>query len=497
MRPILLVLVCVLLGAAEPAVIVIDPSAMETCSSAPFRSSSFFVPKTQGGFDRFFAPARRHRLTRLHLLEIALAQSTSLETAIAYLERHRSALARVGAASDRLLLVVGAMPRWLSDQPQAAQVVGDAGWRRWQARPPADWERWREVITALARWLAANVPGERWYEVWNEPDLFSWQAGNDAFLRLYAETALALRAGDPNARVGGPATNQWDGGTPGTVGRPLLTEVMRHAAAQRLPLDFVSWHWFSALEADIAEPARQVRALAGELGLAPELVISEWNAPQAWRGSARAAALHADAFLSFAESRIDGQCVAAWEDFSATPQGLADYGLMTQRGELKPVWHIQACVDRMAQGGTLRHQRSGTLRILAGMDAAGRQLVLLWDAEPDPLLAAAAVLRADRDYRRIAAAYPRTDALLAAIRSPEVAQVGHRELFRQARDAMQAAERQQGRRGLIEMRFPSGWRLASADVVGPAVRPIVAVPLAAGWQLEVVVNEPILMELVR
>jgi xylan 1,4-beta-xylosidase len=97
---------------------------------------------------------------------------------------------------------------------------------------------WGQLIDAftkhiLQRYGAAEV--RSWYfEVWNEPNLdcFWEKADQAAYFDLYTRTAKAIKAIDPQLRVGGPST----------AGAAWVPEFLAHAKATGSPVDFITTH---------------------------------------------------------------------------------------------------------------------------------------------------------------------------------------------------------------------------------------------------------------
>jgi xylan 1,4-beta-xylosidase len=111
--------------------------------------------------------------------------------------------------------------------------------------PPADWTEWRQLVTELAAHLVQRYGTDevaKWaFEVWNEPNLVVfWPGTKGDYLRLYEESARAIKAVEPRLRVGGPATaaGEWIGA------------LAAYAAEAGLPLDFVSTHTYGNLPLD-------------------------------------------------------------------------------------------------------------------------------------------------------------------------------------------------------------------------------------------------------
>ncbi len=126
------------------------------------------------------------------------------------------------------------MPKKLSSNPNAVHAF----WYKQNVAPPKDWAKWDALIEQFARHLVDRY-GEAevatWYfEVWNEPNLDFW-AGDPkeaTYFQLYDHTARALKKVSAKLRVGGPSTAQ----------AAWVDRMIAHAAADNVPLDFVSTH---------------------------------------------------------------------------------------------------------------------------------------------------------------------------------------------------------------------------------------------------------------
>lgn len=111
--------------------------------------------------------------------------------------------------------------------------------------PPRDWDGWRRLVTALAEHLVGRYGIDevaQWaFEVWNEPNLeVFWSGTRLEYLRLYDESARAIKSVSPRLRVGGPATSaaRW------------IEPLAAHAAETGVALDFVSTHTYGNLPLD-------------------------------------------------------------------------------------------------------------------------------------------------------------------------------------------------------------------------------------------------------
>ena len=107
--------------------------------------------------------------------------------------------------------------------------------------PPADDGAWRDYIQAFLRFLIRRYGTQEirgWYfEVWNEPDLpyAFWNGTRDEYFHFYRVTAEAIKAVDPEIRVGGPATS----------GSRWIESFLRYCRENGVPVDFISTHQYA------------------------------------------------------------------------------------------------------------------------------------------------------------------------------------------------------------------------------------------------------------
>lgn len=153
---------------------------------------------------------------------------------------------RVLEAGLRPVVELGFMPRDLASDPSFTVFEYRA-----IASPPKDWDRWRELVAALAANLVERYGidevAEWGFEVWNEPNLHSFWSGSDSdYFRLYDEAARAVKSVDRRLLVGGPAT----------AAAGWIPAFSRHVADAGVPCDFVSTHIYGTLPLDIRPAVR-------------------------------------------------------------------------------------------------------------------------------------------------------------------------------------------------------------------------------------------------
>jgi hypothetical protein len=209
---------------------------------------------------------------------------------------------------------IGAQPILAASyMPQAFDAVPDG--ERHSA--PADYAAWEELSARAAKHALERGTRVGLWEVWNETNAgwlkpgpndagsesfaaFVKQASGkdakdrdvvrrfEAYCKLYRATALGVRRGDPQAKVGGPAlaSGPYDegGGGPGVHGRTFALGLMLYCDRERLPIDFLSWHEYFQPSDVIAAQAKTFRALAADVpslrGRDLPLYVTEWN--EAW-----------------------------------------------------------------------------------------------------------------------------------------------------------------------------------------------------------------------
>lgn len=140
----------------------------------------------------------------------------------------------------RPIVELSFMPTAIASDP-AADVFAYHG----LISTPRDWADWYHVVRALAEHLVERYGLDevcQWaFEVWNEPNLeVFWTGSQDDYLRLYDESARALKDVHPDLRVGGPSTaaGEW------------VEALTAHAAHAGVPLDFVTSHTYGNIPLD-------------------------------------------------------------------------------------------------------------------------------------------------------------------------------------------------------------------------------------------------------
>ncbi len=122
--------------------------------------------------------------------------------------------------------------------------------------PPADHQKWADLIKATLRHLAERYGEDEvstWpCEVWNEPNLpgFWEHADEAAYHQLYKTSVLAVKEAMPKMRVGGPAI------CGGATSLDWVRHFLTFCRDEKLPVDFLTRHAYMG-----ENPQRQGRYL--------------------------------------------------------------------------------------------------------------------------------------------------------------------------------------------------------------------------------------------
>jgi xylan 1,4-beta-xylosidase len=228
------------------------------------------------------------------------------------------------------------------------------------------------------------------FEVWNEPNLrVFWSADEATYFDLYDASVRAVRSVDPTLRVGGPAT--------AAVG--WVDDLLAHAAAGDVPLDFISTHTYGLPPLDLRPiTARFDRSDLPiwwtEWGVSPThgapINDSVWAAPLVCRGMRSAAGrLESLAYWVASDHFVE----------LGEPERLfhGGFGLLTIGNLRKPrFWAIRILelLGERELATTIDGDGAGGLvEAWATRDSDGRVAIALWNgtidqtkADGDPLL---------------------------------------------------------------------------------------------------------------
>ena len=159
--------------------------------------------------------------------------------------------------------------------------------------PPKDPARWAQAAIGIIRhynegWADGFHHDIRRWEIWNEPETRPgmWTGTDEQFFEFYGVVSRALKAAFPKLMIGGPGV----GITGDLVGEELkpsaiLTGFLETCRRESLPLDFLSWHCYSASNNPLELPIRAhcIRRLLNDYGFdKAESYLDEWRSIPDW-----------------------------------------------------------------------------------------------------------------------------------------------------------------------------------------------------------------------
>lgn len=162
------------------------------------------------------------------------------------------------------------LPYWSYDyEPYPLQINGD------YRSPPSNLNAWKQALSAISAHFRQNNLPVGYHEIWNEPDygatFFTGSASD--YLTMYNYGVTGLRAGDPDAVVGGlSSANQ----------TAWLPSYLDYLTQNGLPSDFVSIHHYPSNYDEPSEIASYLASVKGYFANRPsfnntEIHLNEYN----------------------------------------------------------------------------------------------------------------------------------------------------------------------------------------------------------------------------
>ncbi len=136
-------------------------------------------------------------------------------------------------------------------------------------RPPTV-DPWKRIVTDVATHLKGSAVS--YHEVWNEPN-FDWFfiGGPQDYFQIYENTARAIKAANPDAKVGGP-----------TVSLPDWYQgFVQYVQSRDIPLDFFSYHNYGEMAHDWTTQVGKLLAADARF-LRTETTLDEYNVYHSW-----------------------------------------------------------------------------------------------------------------------------------------------------------------------------------------------------------------------
>jgi len=266
---------------------------------------------------------------------------------------------------------------------------------------PSNYAEWEDLIYAMVR--HCNVEkryGVEYWEVFNEPDI--GESGGcplrftpEDYCTYYERTVSAVRRADPSAKVGGPALAYYKS--------PLLPALLEHCSRNGVPIDFVSWHYYTDDPQVIVQSIRDVKTLLARFpSLKCRTVIDEWNISLGWESTFHAfqPCFILETTLRFLEEGLDLSCyyhIRDWhvsgEQFSRfmSPEGNRFmtfwwnvmpqfHGIFDYQGHMRPSYFIFKLLSHMKGARLGVSLKDSPVKCLAAWDPHFQVVnILLWN----------------------------------------------------------------------------------------------------------------------
>jgi hypothetical protein len=331
-----------------------------------YKPGIFLVPKTPNGTNDFLNNGIHYNSIRIISIETALNYWTvsSINDVMAQLESQKNNILLANSRCDKLVLPILKMPLWLSSSTDTTSIGG--GFMVFNAMPPANYTTWNLLMDSIVSKINNQWGLDPYYEIWNEPDGEYWQGTTNEYFEFFKNTYFAIKINHPSAKVGGPTVSNFVSQfqtttlpngylTHSQLDSTIIGLVIDSCVSWSAHLDFISWHKFGinlhAIENEM-NYLNQKLINTGH-GIVP-YIVSEWNMTSSLRESTFNTAYMINYVQALKEYNIEGQMVAAWQDFSMnateytdTSEFHGDYGLLSWGALHKPAWKALKLLNRL------------------------------------------------------------------------------------------------------------------------------------------------------
>lgn len=178
----------------------------------------------------------------------------------------------------RMMHVNAYNPVFLQKKDARPEGNMELGMRSCWNTMPEDMAAWREINRLYALHFKALEKKDRFYEIWNEPDLqpVFFTGTMEDFFEIYRFGAMGVREGDADARIGGPVISNAAFDNPADADPGGWAEAfLDFADREKLPLDFFSYHNYASPKKIVPLMRDAIRNRPGMEQV--ETVISEYN----------------------------------------------------------------------------------------------------------------------------------------------------------------------------------------------------------------------------
>lgn len=220
------------------------------------------------------------------------------------------------------------------------------------------------------------------YEVWNEPDQpnatkFNW----DAYIRMYQNTAAAVRAGDPDAVIGGISASHLS-----VLGKDNYIKFLDTIRESETPIDFVSFHDY---DRDYLTEVPQIRAellarddyynktsiMYTEFNI-HNLPMSEWSTPIEERSDFYLQKSEAVPEMIRAIDNLNSMTDVSLVQWAALLMGNSCFAIIDSEGNRAPAYWAQYLYAHMPVERVLSENAQDGVIVLASSDE-GKSAIMI------------------------------------------------------------------------------------------------------------------------
>lgn len=263
--------------------------------------------------------------------------------------------------------------------------------------PPKEAAKWAAICLGIIRhynegWANGFHHRIRYWEIWNEPENrpAMWTGSDEDYFQLYRVAATAIKARFPDLKVGGPAVGASGQFIKGEFcATAFVTNFLGVCRRESLPLDFFSWHCYTADPSELAVRARAIRRLLDAHGFtATESHLNEWNflPGNTWKPLTRTSSpdIRQHFYEEMANARGGAFIVAALIELQDAPVDVCNlfhgegggFGLFTEHGVPQKNYHALRAFHRLLD--TPRRVETlgaipGQLAFVAGLNASATE----------------------------------------------------------------------------------------------------------------------------
>lgn len=162
--------------------------------------------------------------------------------------------------------------------------------KKYGTLPPKDFLKWAQICEHIIMhytegWANGFFYDMEYWEIWNEPDLDPddstnkrcWGGTEAEFTEFFITASTYLKARFPHLKIGGPAiawNEDW---------LERFFERIERVNGKRVPLDFLSWHWYGTEPRKMSEKGTRICEIARRFGYEGfESILNEWNYVRGW-----------------------------------------------------------------------------------------------------------------------------------------------------------------------------------------------------------------------